>query len=145
MIHVRRILSAMGIALTMASTGCGYRNGDFALDGTLRVELSPPSSPHFYGVLISKHGNGLFVSGAGKRPSPSGHVEISVIGPNSTRIAHVCATMLRPRPVPNRTHNYRFAAVLAVVPPVGSTLRVSYVYGECKAFDGQKQSDGHGS
>lgn len=121
------ILSIACIGTLLLSGGCALRHGDYALEGRLRIELSPPSGPQFYGILVTEVANELIVSGFGRRPTPSGHVQVFVIAPDSTPLAEVQADLLPPARVQNRTHNYRFVATVPHIPPAGSTLRVTYV------------------
>lgn len=122
-----RLILGMACANAIVfSSGCALQHGDYALDGRLRIELSPPTGPLFYGVEVTQRGDELLVSGFGRRPKPRGHVEIVVIAPDGALLARSCADALPPAAVPNRSYNYRFKALLPVVPPPGSTLRVTY-------------------
>lgn len=114
-------------AILLLSGGCALRHGDYALEGEVRVELSPPSGPLFNGIQIEQSECELVVSGFGRRPSADGYVEIFLISPEGALLAQVQAELLPPLPVPNRTYNYRFRASVPLIPPAGSTLRVVYV------------------
>lgn len=122
----RLILGTVCIHATLLSAGCVLRHGDYAVDGGLRIELSPPTGPLFYGVNVAQRGNELAVSGFGRRPDARGHVEVAVIGPDGVLLAQSRADLLPPAAVPKRTYNYRFEALVAVEPAPGSTLRVTY-------------------
>ncbi len=113
-------------ASAMFGGGCALRHGDYALDGKLRIELSPPTGPLFYGIQVDQRADELIVSGFGRRSRTCGHVEVSVVGPDGGRLANVRAAPLPPRAVPNRSYNYRFEASLPVVAPPGSTLCIAY-------------------
>lgn len=117
-------LACVGAALL--SCGCALRHGDLALDGKLRIELSPQTGPLFYGVEVIQRVDELVVSGFGRRPTPRGHIEILVIDADGASLAHVRTDPLPPRAVPNRSYNYRFQASLPVAAPSGSTLRITY-------------------
>lgn len=123
----RLILDMVCIIAMVLCGGCALHDGDFALDRKLRIELSPPAGPLFYGVQVAQRGDELIISGFGRRPTPRGHVEVVVIGSEGTTLAQARADPLPPRAVPNRGYNYRFKASLPVVPPAGSTVRVAYV------------------
>lgn len=111
----------------LLGSGCALRHGDYGLEGTLRIELSPRTGPLFYGVEVTQRGDELAVSGFGRRPTPRGHVEILLVDGDGVSLAHVRTEPLPPRAVPNRSYDYRFEASLPLVPPAGSTLRVTYV------------------
>lgn len=121
------VLGTACIGTLLLSGGCSLHHGDYALEGKLRIELSPPSSPLFYGIQVTQLDDELVVSGFGRRPTPYGHVEVFVLAPDSTPLAEVRADLLPPAPVPNRGYNYRFRASVPLIPPAGSTLRVVYV------------------
>lgn len=121
------LLVGMACTAMLLCGGCALRHGDYAFEGKLRVEVSPPSGPLFYGIQVEQSDGGLIVSGFGRRPSANGDVEINVIGSDGSSLARVRADLLPPLPVPNRTYNYRFRASVPLIPPPGSTLRVAYV------------------
>lgn len=122
--------------------GCALQHGDYALDGRLRVELSPQSGPLFYGIEVKQRGDDLVVSGFGKRPTPRGYVEILVMGPDGESLAQVRTETLRPHPVRGSSANYRFEAILPVIPPNGSTLRVTYVLPDSESKQETDQKKG---
>lgn len=126
MTHIRKILSATGIALVVASIGCGYRHGDLARNGTLRIETSPPTGSLFYGIYVEQSDIRFIVTGFGKRPTPYGRVEVEVVGPAGKMLDRTTAELLPPLPVRNRSYNYRFRAVLPFIPQDGSVIRVRY-------------------
>lgn len=120
----------------LLSGGCALRHGDYALEGKLRIELSPPTGPLFYGVQVSQSGDELVVSGFGRRPEPRGHIDVVVVGPDGTTLAQARADPLPPLAVPKRTYNYRFRASMRIIPPAGSTLRVVYITTTDRKDDG---------
>lgn len=126
MLTVRGITYAAVAGAALLGAGCGYRHGDLARSGTLRIELSPPSGPVFYGVSVDQHGGEFVVTGFGKRPSRYGEIEVQIVRPAGEVLGRKKAKILKPLPVPNRSYNYRFRAVLPLVPPDGSVIRVLY-------------------
>lgn len=121
-----RLVVVAYTAMVLLCGGCALRHGDYALEGKVRVELSPPSGPLIYGIQIEQSSRELVVSGFGRRPTADGYVEIFLISPDGALLAQVQAELLPPLPVPNRTYNYRFSASVPLIPPADSTLRVVY-------------------
>jgi len=121
-----RLVVVAYTAIMLLCGGCALRHGDYALEGKVRIELSPPSGPLFYGIQIEQSGRELVVSGFGRRPTADGYVEVFLISPDGALLAQVQAELLPPLPVPNRTYNYRFSASVPLIPPADSTLRVVY-------------------
>jgi len=123
----RRTMCLAYVGALVFGVGCSLRHGDYALEGSLRIELSPPTGSLFHGVEVKQCGDELFVSGFGERPMARGHVEITIMGPDRAVLTSVRTEPLPPLAVPKRSHNYRFQTSLPIVPPAGSTLRVTYV------------------
>ncbi|GJQ27787.1 MAG: hypothetical protein HBSAPP02_28190 [Phycisphaerae bacterium] len=126
MFNVPKIMTVAAAGAVMIGAGCAYRHGDLARSGTLRIELVPPTGPVFYGVFIEQQGGEFVVTGYGKRPNGRGVVEVQVVRPDGEVLGRRMATLLPPLAVPKRTYNYRFRAVLPLVPPDGSVVRVLY-------------------
>lgn len=122
--------SLMYIAVAISATivaGCGYRHGDFALDGRLQIELSPAKGPCFNGIFIKEREGGLFVSGFGSRPARVGNIEVKLIAPDGAVLATERAPLLAPRPAPKRSYNYRFEVLISFPSTDSATLRISFV------------------
>lgn len=115
------------IAGTVALSGCGYRHGDMALDGKLRIELSPSNGSCFNGIFVEERASHLLVSGFGHRPAHYGNIEVSLIASDGAALATTRVPLLPPLPVPKRSYDYRFEAILPVVPSEPSTLRVTFL------------------
>lgn len=122
----RLILDMVCIVAMVLCGGCALHDGDFALDGKLRIELSPPAGPLFYGVQVAQRGDELVVTGFGRRGQRRGHVVIDVIDPDGLSLAHARADPQPPAALPSRSYDYRFKVLLTVEPPPGSTLRATY-------------------
>lgn len=114
------------VASAVIAGGCAYRHGDIVRQGNLRIELSPPTGPQLYGVYVEQSADQLVVSGFGKRPNTEGRVEVQIVRSDGEVLARAEATMLPPLAVPKRSYNYRFRAVLPLIPPDGSVVRVLY-------------------
>lgn len=119
-------MTTTAVACVILFAGCAYRHGDVVREGNLRIELSPPSGPEIYGVNFEKSDGRFIVTGFGKRPTPYGRVDVVIASKNGEVLGRTEATILPPLPVPKRSYNYRFRAVLPWVPPDGSLVRVRY-------------------
>lgn len=123
----RLILDMVCIIAMVLCGGCALHGGDFARDGKLRIELSPPSGPLFYdGIRVAHHGDPLAVSGFGRGGQRRGHVVIDVIDPDGVSLSRARADPQPPAALPNRSDDYRFKVLLTVDPPPSSTLRVAF-------------------
>lgn len=139
MFNVPTFTTVAAASAVMIGAGCGYRHGDLVRDGMLRIELEPPNSPVFFGVFVEQRGNEFVVTGFGKRPSRQGCVEVQVVRAEGEVLGRKEAEILPPLAVPKRTYNYRFRAVLPLVPPDGSVVRV--LYSEPGARMAQERAD----
>ncbi len=139
MFNVSKITTVAAASAVMIGAGCGYRHGDLVRDGMLRIELEPPNSPVFFGVFVEQQGGEFVVTGYGKRPNRFGEVEVKVVRADGEVIGRKVATLLPPLAVPKRTYNYRFRAVLPLLPPNGSVVRV--LYREPEPPGGQARAD----